>query len=140
MSYAAIELAWKIFGELSGLNVLILGAGEMAELTGVHLRAQQVKYITIASRTFASAEALARQLTGEAIAWQDMPRVLAAADIVVTATGATDPVLFDIVDDAMRHRQQRLLFVIDIALPRDVELSAGDPAGVPNTWTTCRAS
>ena len=67
VSHAAIELARKIFGELSGLNVLILGAGEMAELTGVHLRAQQVKHITIASRTFASAEALARQLTGEAI-------------------------------------------------------------------------
>ena len=127
VSYAAIELARKIFGELSGLNVLILGAGEMAELTGVHLRAQQVKHITIASRTVASAEALARQLTGEAIPWRDMPRALAAADIVVTATGATDPVLTrSVVDDAMRHRQQRPLFVIDIALPRDVEPSVGD--------------
>jgi glutamyl-tRNA reductase len=127
VSYAAIELAKKIFGELSGRSVLILGAGEMAELTGVHLRAQQVKHITIASRTLASAEALARQLTGEAIPWQQLPRALAAADIVVTATGATDPVLTkSIVDEAMRHRRHRPLFVIDIALPRDVEPAVGD--------------
>ena len=114
----AIELAKKIFGDLSGLSVLILGAGEMAELTGVHLRAQQVRHITIASRTLASAEALARQLTGEAIPWQELPRALAAADIVVTATGASDPVLTRvIVEEAMRHRRQRPLFVVDIALP-----------------------
>ncbi|HET7220157.1 MAG TPA: glutamyl-tRNA reductase, partial [Vicinamibacterales bacterium] len=127
VSYAAIELARKIFGELSGLSVLILGAGEMAELTGVHLRAQQVRHITIASRTFASADALARQLNGEAIAWHDLPRALAAADIIVTATGATDPVLTKAaVDEVMRGRRQRPLFVIDIALPRDVEPSVGD--------------
>lgn len=127
VSYAAIELAKKIFGELSGLSVLILGAGEMAELTGVHLRAQQIKHITIASRTLASAEALARQLSGEAIPWQELSRALAAADIVVTATGATDPVLTrSLVDDAMRQRRQRPLFVIDIALPRDVEAAVGD--------------
>ena len=127
VSYAAIALAKKIFGDLSGLSVLILGAGEMAELTGVHLRAQQVRHITIASRTLASAEALARQLTGEAIPWQELPRALAAADIVVTATGASDPVLTRvIVEEAMRHRRQRPLFVVDIALPRDVEPSVGD--------------
>jgi glutamyl-tRNA reductase len=127
VSYAAIELAKKIFGNLSGLRVLILGAGEMAELTGVHLRAQEVREITIASRTLASAEQLARQLGGHAVAWQALHGALAAADIVVTATGATEPVLTTAaVGEVMRSRRNRPLFVIDIAMPRDVEPSVGD--------------
>ena len=127
VSYAAIELAKKIFGNLAGLNVLILGAGEMAELTGVHLRAQKVKQITIASRTLASAEQLARALEGQAVPWRDLGVPLAAADIVVTATGATEPVVTQsMVEDAMRSRRSRPLFVIDIAVPRDVERAVGD--------------
>jgi glutamyl-tRNA reductase len=127
VSFAAIELARKIFGDLSGLSVVILGAGEMAELTGVHLRAQKVQQITIASRTLASAEALARQLEGRAVPWGTITSSLASADIIVTATGATEPVLTRaMVDEAMRMRRNRPLFVIDIALPRDVEPSVGD--------------
>jgi glutamyl-tRNA reductase len=127
VSYAAIELARKIFGDLSGLNVLILGAGEMAELTGVHLRAQRVRQIAIASRTLASAESLARQLEGRAVPWQELRAALDSADIVVTATGATEPVLKKTaVEEAMRSRRDRPLFLIDIALPRDVEPSVGD--------------
>jgi glutamyl-tRNA reductase len=127
VSYAAIELARKIFGDLSGLSVLILGAGEMAELTGVHLRAQRVKQITIASRTLSSAESLARQLEGRAVPWQELRVGLAAADIVVTATGAAEPVLTrTTVEEAMRSRRDRPLFLIDIALPRDVETAVGD--------------
>jgi glutamyl-tRNA reductase len=127
VSYAAIELAKKIFGSLGGLNVLILGAGEMAELTGVHLRAQKVKQITIASRTLTSAEQLARTLEGQAVPWRDLGAALSGADIVVTATGATEPVLTtSMVGDAMRSRRNRPLFVIDIAVPRDVERAVGD--------------
>jgi glutamyl-tRNA reductase len=127
VSYAAIELAKKIFGQLSDLSVLILGAGEMAELTGVHLRSQRVRQITIASRTLASAEALARQLEGRAVPWQDVHAASTAADIIVTATGATEPVLTrSIAADVMRLRRNRPLFIIDIALPRDVESSVGD--------------
>jgi len=126
VSYAAIALARKIFSDLKGLNVLILGAGEMAELTGVHLRAQQVKQITIASRTLATAEALAAQLGGRAVAWTALSSALSAADIVVTATGATEPVLTKArIEEAMRPRRGRPLFIIDIALPRDVEAEAG---------------
>ena len=127
VSYAAIELAKKIFGDLSNLNVLILGAGEMAKLSGVHLRAQRVRQITIASRTLASAEGLARQLEGRSAPWHELHAALASADIVVTATGATEPVLTrPAVDDVMRARRDRPLFLIDIALPRDVEPSVGD--------------
>jgi glutamyl-tRNA reductase len=127
VSYAAVELARKIFGSLSGLNVLVLGAGEMAKLTAVYLKAQHVKQVTIASRTLATAEQLAQQLDGRAVPWTELQSALTAADIVVTATGAKDPVLTrSAVADAMRSRRSRPLFLIDIALPRDVEPSVGD--------------
>jgi glutamyl-tRNA reductase len=126
VSYAAIALAKKIFGRLKGLNVLVLGAGEMATLTATHLRAQEVGQLTIASRTLASAESLARELKGQAVPWTSVPQALSAADIVVTATGSPDPVLTrTMVEDAMRPRRGRPLFLIDIALPRDVEPEAG---------------
>jgi len=127
VSYAAIALARKIFGDLTGLNVLILGAGGMAKLTGIHLKAQQVRQITIASRTLAAAERLARELDGRAAPWGDLADALGAADIVITATGAVDPVLTRAgVQEVMRPRRQRPLFIIDIAVPRDVEASVGD--------------
>jgi glutamyl-tRNA reductase len=127
VSYAAIALAKKIFGDLKGLEVLILGAGEMAELTGVHLRAQQVRQITIASRTLATAEALARDLEGRAVPWSSLSEALGAADIVISATGATEPVLTRArIEEIMRPRRSRPLFIIDIALPRDVEAAAGE--------------
>ena len=126
VSYAAIALARKIFGDLTGLNVLILGADGMAKLTGTHLKAR-VRQITIASRTLAAADRLARELGGQAVAWSDLTSVLSTADIVITATGAVDPVLTRAsVADVMRPRRQRPLFIIDIAVPRDVEPSVGD--------------
>jgi glutamyl-tRNA reductase len=122
VSYAAIALAKKIFGELKGLNVLILGAGEMAKLTGVHLQAQQVKQLAIASRTLQSAETLARSLGGRAVPWAGIGGALSDADIVVTATGSTEQVLTrPRVEEAMRPRRARPLFIIDIAVPRDVD-------------------
>ncbi len=127
VSYAAIALAKKIFGDLKGRAVLILGAGEMAKLTGVHLQAQQVKQITIASRTLATAQNLAAHLGGNAVPWEALDAALHSADIVVTATGASEPVLTRTrLEEAMRPRRGRALFIIDIALPRDVEAEAGD--------------
>jgi glutamyl-tRNA reductase len=127
VSYAAIALAKKIFGKLSGLGVLILGAGEMAKLTAIHLKAQHVRQMTIASRTLAAAEGLAARLDAKAAAWTDLDRALTGADIVVTATGATEPVLTRLrVEDVMRQRRNRPLFIIDIAVPRDVDGAVGD--------------
>jgi len=127
VSYAAIALARKIFGDLKGRSVLILGAGEMAKLTGVHLQAQQVKQITIASRTLLAAQNLATHLGGTAVSWDALDSALHGADIVVTATGASEPVLTRArLEEAMRPRRGRALFIIDIALPRDVDASAGD--------------
>jgi glutamyl-tRNA reductase len=126
VSYAAIALAKKIFRDLKGLNVLILGAGEMAKLTAVHLQAQQVKQLTIASRTLSTAEQLAAHIGGQAVPWASLGDALAQADIVVTATGSTEPVLTRArVEEAMRPRRARQLFIIDIAVPRDVEPGVG---------------
>ena len=127
VSYAAIALARKIFGDLKGLNVVILGAGDMAKLTGLHLNSQEVRQITITSRTLRTAEILAGQLGGRAVPWSDLQAALASADIVITATGAVEPVLTrSLIQDVMRPRRQRPLFIIDIAVPRDVEPSVGD--------------
>ena len=127
VSYAAISLARKIFGSLTGLSVLVLGAGGMAKLTGLHLKGQHVRQMTIASRTLAAAERLARQLEGRAVAWTDIGAALTAADIVITATGSVEPVLTrSAVQEVMRARPERPLFLVDIALPRDVDPAAGE--------------
>ena len=127
VSYAAIGLAKKIFGNLKGLGVLILGAGEMAKLTGIHLQAHKVRPVTIVSRTLQTAEGLARQLDGRALPWSELDAAIAAADIVVTATGAAEPVLSrQLIEQVMQRRRSRPLFLIDIAVPRDVEPLVGD--------------
>jgi len=122
VSYAAISLAKKIFGDLKGLNVLILGAGGMAKLTALHLRNQQVQHITIVSRTHRTAETLAAELGGAAARWTELKPALIAADIVITATGAVEPILTrGDMQEVMRPRRHRPLFIIDIAVPRDVD-------------------
>jgi len=98
----------------------------MAELTATHLRAQEVGRITIASRTLATASRLAETLGGVACPWTALPDALRAADIVVSATGAAQPVLTRrMIEEAMRARRGRPLFIVDIAVPRDVEAAAG---------------
>jgi glutamyl-tRNA reductase len=127
VSYAALSLARKIFGDLSGLSALVLGAGEMAKLTATHLQSQHVRDLVVSSRTMRSAAALAARVGGRAIPWDHIGRALEASDIVVTATGATDPILTrDRVQAVMRSRRNRPLFIIDIAVPRDVEPGAGE--------------
>jgi glutamyl-tRNA reductase len=126
VSYAAIALARKIFGDLGGLRVTILGSGEMAKLTAIHLRAQRVAGITIASRTRAAAERLAAHVSADVVDWADIDSAIEGADILVTATGAPQAIITRVdLARIMKSRRERTLFVIDIALPRDVEPEAG---------------
>lgn len=126
ISYAAVALARKIFGKLEKLSVLLIGTGEMAQLTGLHFKAQQVQKIFVASRTPTHAEALATEIEGEAIPWSQIDTILASTDVVVTATGANKPLLTKRqIDAVMRERQNRPLFFIDIAVPRNVEPDVG---------------
>jgi len=128
VSYAAVALARKIFGELTGMSVVVIGAGEMGKLTAIHMKAQGVQHVTIVSRTMAHAARTADAIGGASAApWEDIEGVVAASDIVITATGAATPVLTKArVEAVMRPRRNRPLFIIDIAMPRDVEAAAGE--------------
>ncbi len=122
---AAVELATQIFGEsLAGHSVLVLGAGKMSEVTARHLLSRGAPAVLVANRTFEKAEALAAQFGGTARRFDDLPALLATADIVVCSTAAPHPIVTrDLVQSAMRVRRGRPLYLIDIAVPRDVEAS-----------------
>ena len=128
ISYAAVALARKIFGDLGGRTVVVVGAGEMGKLTARHMKTQGVQHVTIVSRTMAHAARTAEAIGGAAAApWEDLDDVLGASDIVITATGAAAPILTKArIEAIMRPRRNRPLFIIDIALPRDVEAAAGE--------------
>jgi glutamyl-tRNA reductase len=135
ISYAAVELARKIFDELAGLKALLIGAGEMAKLAAEHLLAQGVREVMVANRTLARAVELAGRLArggkpGGAFGLEDLPQVLPEVDIVISSTGAIEPIItYAIARRALKARRGRPLFFIDIAVPRDVEPIVGDLDG-----------
>jgi glutamyl-tRNA reductase len=127
VSYAAVALAKKIFGALHGRHVLVIGAGEMGKLTALHMKSQGASHVTIISRTMAHAARTAEAIGGNAAPWDEMDGALAASDIVITATGAVSPMLTRArIEAVMRRRRDRPLFIVDIAMPRDVEAAAGE--------------
>jgi glutamyl-tRNA reductase len=128
ISFAAVALARKIFGDLKGRNVVVIGAGEMGKLTAQHMKSQGVHRVTIVSRTMAHAAQAAEAIGGASAApWEELDALLATSDIVITATGAAAPILTKAhVETVMRPRRNRALFIIDIAVPRDVEAAAGE--------------
>ncbi len=122
ISYAATELARKIFGDLTGKKVLLIGAGEMAELAVEHLLRHRVGAIRVANRTFARGVALAEQFHGRAIRFEEIPEALHDVDIVISSTGSQGYVLRrDQAKPVMRSRRNRPVFFIDIAVPRDID-------------------
>jgi glutamyl-tRNA reductase len=127
VSYAAVELAKKIFGDLKGKTILLIGAGEMSELAARHLLRQGVGRIIIANRTYARAEAMAAEFQGTPVAFDRFYEVLPEVDIVIASTGAPGYILSaEMVAAALRRRRNRLLFLIDIAVPRDIDPAAGE--------------
>ncbi|MBP1725593.1 MAG: glutamyl-tRNA reductase, partial [Deltaproteobacteria bacterium] len=122
ISYAAVELAKKIFNELTGKVVLLIGAGEMAELAAEHLLNNSVDRIIVANRTLERAMALAKRFRGTSVPLDEVAEELSRADIIISSTGSPDPILTaDEVKRRMRSRRNRPLFFIDIAVPRDIE-------------------
>ncbi len=122
ISYAAVQLAKKIFGNLKDKKVLLIGAGEMAELAAEHLVGQGVDEVIVANRTLARAIDLARRFRGKAVSFEELVSQLESVDIVISSTGATDIILHkDEVKAVMRARMNRPLFFIDIAVPRDLD-------------------
>ncbi len=127
----AVQLAETIFGRLDGKSALILGAGAMAEISAKHLVARGVSKLVVANRTWERAYALAARYQGEAVRWDEFPAQLERADVVISSTGAPTAVLTrQIVEAAVRRRGGRSLFMIDIAMPRDIEESVHEIDGV----------
>ena len=122
VSFAAVELAKKIFAGLSRRAVLLVGAGKMGELAAKHLVEQGAFPIYVVNRTWSRAQEMARALSGTALPFDELATALSAVDIVVTSTGAPAPIVTrDMVARVMDGRRARPLFFIDIAVPRDVE-------------------
>jgi glutamyl-tRNA reductase len=127
ISSCAVELARHIFGDLSGKTVLLMGAGEMAELAARHLRTNGCTDILVANRTLSRAQNLAMEFEGHALTLEQLPEYLDAADIVLSSTGASTFVLLpDQVRSAMRKRMGKPMFLVDIAVPRDIDPRIAD--------------
>lgn len=122
ISYAAVEMAKKIFGDLQGKVVMLVGAGEMAELAAEHLINQGVGQVVVVNRTIERAVKLARQFNGKAAGLDELLTQLEDIDILISSTGAPGLVLKkDDVKPVMKQRHNRPLFLIDIAVPRDLD-------------------
>jgi len=122
ISSAAVDLARKIFTHLNEKSVLLLGAGDMAELAAKHLMSNGVRDVTVANRTYETGCALAEQMGGKAVEFGDFPSEMERSDIVICSTGAPEYVVTkDMMQDLMRARKQKPVFIIDISVPRNID-------------------
>lgn len=132
VSHVAVELAKQIFGSLGNCSVLLIGAGEMAELAARNLAANGAGRLLVVNRSRDRAEGLAREFGGIAYGWEDLGLALMKADIVVCSAGAPHAILHqDTLERAMVLRRQRPLFLIDIAVPRNVDSAVRK---IPNVY------
>ncbi|CAK0772965.1 glutamyl-tRNA reductase [Gammaproteobacteria bacterium] len=131
VAFAAVSLARQIFSTLSERTALLIGAGETIELTARHLRQNGIGRIIVANRTLERAHLLAAELGGYAIALNEIPDHLAEADIVISSTASPEPILGKAtVASAIKVRRHRPMFMVDIAVPRDIEPGVGDLSDV----------
>ncbi len=122
LAAAAVRLANRLFGNLHNERVLFVGAGEMIELCAAHFAAQQPKSITIANRTLEKGQTLARTIHAEAIRLAELPDRIADFDIIVSCTASSLPIIgLGMIERAIAQRKHRPMFIVDLAVPRDVE-------------------
>ncbi len=122
LAAAAVRVANRIFGSLSESNILFIGAGEMIELCAAHFGAQNPQKVTVANRTVARAQALADQVGANAVSLAELPEILHNYDVVVSCTASTLPILgLGMVQSAVKKRRYRPIFMVDLAVPRDIE-------------------
>ena len=122
MAAAAVKLAQRIFGDIKGQAVLFIGAGEMIELCADHFAAQKPKSMTVANRTLERGAELAEKIGGKAILLNDLPARLADFDIVITSTASQLPIVgLGMVERAVKARKHRPMFMVYLAVPRDIE-------------------
>jgi glutamyl-tRNA reductase len=123
----AVDLAEKIFGKLNGCHVMIIGAGETSRKVAMSMLSRGASNLTVTNRSEQRAKELAAELGGTSVPFTDWEKTLIEADVVVSSTGASDPVLRSAQIEAVRKkRKYRPLFLIDIAVPRDIEHTAGE--------------
>jgi glutamyl-tRNA reductase len=128
--YAAVELAKKIFGDLRGLHVLLLGAGDMGELTAEHLHQQQVRQVFVGNRNYERAKELANRFRGSAVAFDQVDEHLGRCDIVIASTAAPHYLIeAEHVARALEVRRNRSLFLIDLAVPRNISPAVAEIDG-----------
>jgi glutamyl-tRNA reductase len=126
MAAAAVRLSQRIFDTLNEQHVLFIGAGEMIELCATHFAAQNPKSLTIANRTLERAEALAQRFNGKSLLLSQLPEQLSKFDVVISCTASTLPILgLGMVERAIKARRHRPMFMVDLAVPRDVEAEVG---------------
>lgn len=131
VAFAAVSLARQIFTDLSEQSALLIGAGDTIQLTARHLKSAGIGNIVIANRTIDRAKLLADEVGGQAIALKDMPEALPEADIVISSTASTLPILGKgAVQRALKTRRFRSQLIVDIAVPRDVEAEVADIDGI----------
>ncbi len=131
VAYAAVSLAQQIFSDLKQDTALLIGAGETIELVARHLKNQGIKQLIVANRTLENAHHLARELDAEAILLADIPEHLPAADIVISSTASQLPLLGKgAVEAALKKRKHKPMFMVDIAVPRDIETQVGELSDV----------
>ena len=122
LAAAAVRLALRLYGNLKDENVLFVGAGEMIELCAAHFAAQSPKSITIANRTMEKGQTLARTVHAEAIRLADLPETIGRYDIVISCTASALPIIgLGMIERAIAERRHRPMFIVDLAVPRDVE-------------------
>jgi len=127
MAAAAVRLAQRIFPSIDELNVLFVGAGEMIELCATHFAAQTPKSLVVANRTAERAQALASRFNGQAIRLASLPERLADFDVVVSCTASSLPIIgLGMVERALKARRRRPIFMVDLAVPRDIEPEVAD--------------
>ena len=127
VAFTAVRLAEKLFADLNDACVLLIGAGETIELAARHLAESKVRRLIIANRSLENAQKLAANFSAYAISLNDLPQHLSEADIVISSTASRDPVLTQsMVADAIAARRRRPMFLVDIAVPRDIETSVAD--------------
>ncbi len=126
MAAAAVRLSQRIFDTVADQHVLFIGAGEMIELCATHFAAQSPKTLTIANRTLERGETLAHRFNGRAIRLADLPDQLAKFDIVVSCTASSLPIIgLGMVERAVKARRHKPIFMVDLAVPRDIESEIG---------------
>lgn len=126
VGFAAVQLARQIFSRLEDSEALLVGAGEMIELVGKHLYEQGVRRITVANRTLSRGLALAEQFGGRAISLEEIPEALVQADIVISSTASPLPIIGKgMAERALKKRRHKPIFMVDIAVPRDIEPEVG---------------